>query len=58
MEPRFSHLPCGLRKNHNTKHTLLKILEKWKLISGKGCNIGVIVMGLFKAFDKLNHDLL
>ena len=58
MEPRFSHLPCGLRKNHNTKHSLFKILEKWKLISGKGCNIGVIVMGLFKAFGKLNHDLL
>ena len=58
MEPRFSHLSCGLRKNHNTKHSLLKILEKWKLVSGKGCNIGVIVMGLSKDFDRRIHDLL
>ena len=28
MEPRFSHLLCGFRKNHNTPHSLLRMLEK------------------------------
>ena len=58
MEPRFSHLLCGFRKNLNTQHSLLKMLEKWKLVLDKGCNIGAIFMDLSKAFDLLNHDLL
>ena len=58
MKPRFSHLLCGFGKNHNTQHSLLKMLEKWKLVLDKGCNIGAIFMYLSKAFDMLNHDLL
>ena len=58
MEPRFSHLLCGFRKNHNTQHSLLKMLEKWKLVLDKGYNIGAIFMDLSKAFDTLNNDLL
>ena len=46
MEPRFSHLLCGFRKNHNTQHSLLKMLEKWKLFLDKGYNIGVIYLSL------------
>ena len=58
MEPQFSHLLCGFRKNHNTQHSLLKMLEKWKLVLGKGCTIRAIFMDLSKAFDTLNHKLL
>ena len=58
MEPSFSHLLYGFRKNLNTQHSLLKMLEKWKLVLDKGCNIGAIFMDLSKAFDSLNHDLL
>ena len=58
MEPQFSHLSCGFRKNHNTQHSLLKMLEKWKLVSDKGYNIGAIFMDLSKIFDMLNHELL
>ena len=58
MESRFSHLLCGFRKNRNTQHSLLKMLEKWKLVLDKGCNIGAIFMDLSKAFDTHNHDLL
>ena len=35
-----------------------KMLEKWKLVLDKGCNIGVIIMDLSKAFVTLNHELL
>ena len=58
MDPRFSHLLCGFRENHNTQHSLLKMLEKWKLVSDKGYNIGAIFMDLSKVFDTLNHELL
>ena len=40
MAPRFSYLLCGFRKNHNTQHSLLKMLEKWKLVLEFGCKIG------------------
>ena len=53
--PRFSHWLCGFRKNHNTQHFLLKMLEKWKLVLDKGCKTGVIFMDLSKAFDTLHH---
>ena len=56
MEPRFSHLLCGFRKNNSTQHSLLKMLEKWKLVLDKGCKIGAISMS--NAFDTLNHELL
>ena len=42
MEPRFSHLLCRFRKNHNTQHLLLKMFEQLKLILDKVCNIGAI----------------
>ena len=57
MEPRFSHLLGGFGKNH-TQHSLLKMLEKWRLVLNKECNIGAIFMDLSKAFDTLNYELL
>ena len=38
IEPKFSHLLCGFRKNHNTQNSFLKMLEKWYLVLGKECN--------------------
>ena len=40
------------------ENSLLKILEKRKLVLDKGYNIGAIFMDLSKAFDTLNHELL
>ena len=58
MELRFFYLQYRFRKNHNTQHYLLKMLEKWKLVLDKGRNIGAIFSNLYKAFDTLNHELL
>ena len=58
MEPRFSHLLCEFRKNHDTQHSLVKMLDRWKLALDKGCNIGAIFMDLSKAFGTVNHELL
>ena len=53
-----SNLLTGFRKNHNTQHSLLKMLEKWKEALDKGNFVDTIFMNLSKAFDTLNHDLL
>ena len=45
-------------KERNTQHSLLKMIEKWKLVLDKGCNTGAIFMDLSKEFDTLNQLLL
>ena len=57
MEPRFSHLLCGFRKNHNTQPLLSKMFEQLKLILDKGCNIVATFMDLSKALDTHNHEI-
>ena len=48
----------GYRKEFNTQHALLTLVENWrKSLDNKGCS-GAILMDLSKAFDTLNHDLL
>ena len=55
IEPFLSN---KIRKNLNTQHCLLKMLEKWKKALDKGNFVDAIFMNLSKAFDTLNHDLL
>ena len=57
FEPYFSSFITGFRKNHNTQHSLLKVLELWKEALDKGKPVGAISMDLSKAFDTLNHGL-
>ena len=57
FEPYFSSFLTGFRKNHDTQHSLLKMLELWKEGLDKGKSVGAIFMYLSKAFDTLNHDL-
>ena len=54
----LSNLLTGFRKNHNTQHSLFKMLESFKEALDKGNSVSVIFMDLSKAFDTLNHDLL
>ena len=58
IEPFLSNLLTGFRKNHNTQHSLLKMLESFKEALDKGNSVSAIFMDLSKAFDTLNIDLL
>ena len=58
MKDKLSNLLPGSRKNHNTQHCLMSMLERWKKTLDKGGNICAIFLDLSKAFDTLNHKLL
>ena len=58
MKDKLSNLLTGFRKNHNTQHCLMSMLERWKKTLHKGGYICAIFMDLSKAFDTLNHKLL
>ena len=52
--------PClsAYRKNYNTQHVLLRLLEEWKEHLDNNKTVGGISMDLSKAFDCVPHDLL
>ena len=58
ITPFLSNLLCGFRKNFNTQHALIRMLEKWKMGLDNGESIGAIFMDLSKAFDCIKHYLL
>ena len=58
FESRFSPLSAGFRKSHSTQNVLLNIIEKWKHALDESEKVGTIFMGLYKAFDTLNHNSL
>ena len=47
IEPYFSNLLTGFRKNHNTQNSLLNMIEKWKEFLDKGKYVNVVIMNLF-----------
>ena len=54
----LSHYLCGYRKDFNTQHALISLIERWrKSLDNKGYG-GAVLMDLSKGFDTLNHDLL
>ena len=58
IQNRFSNHLTGFRKSSNTQNSLLSMIESWKVRLNNGSKVGVIIMGLSKAFDILNHELL
>ena len=58
IEPFLSKLQTGFCKNHNTQHSLLKMLENVKEALDKGNSVSTIFMDLCKAFETINPDLL
>ena len=58
FEDIFSEHQCGFRKGFSTRECLLTLLEKRKNAIDKGKMFGVLLTGLFKASDCLNHELL
>lgn len=56
---RLSNLMTGFRKNHNTLHSLLKMLKKFKETLDRSESASVtFICYLSKAFDTLTRDLL
>ena len=49
---------CGYRKGFSTQEALLSFIEKWKKSLDKRGYSGAILMGLSKAFDIIDHELL
>ena len=58
MEAKLSKYIAGFRKAHETQHSLITMLEKWKSVLDKGEYICCLFMDLSKAFDTINYDLL
>ena len=58
MSDKFSKYLTRFRKDHNTQHALLNMIENWKSNLNKGNKIGAIFMDLSKVFDTLDHSLL
>ena len=55
---KFPKYLTGFRKNHNTQHALLNMVENWKSNLNKRNKIGAILKGFSKDFDTLDHCLL
>ena len=49
---------CGFRKDYSAQHCLMVMLEKFKESSDKGEEFGTFFIGLSKAFDCIDHNLL
>ena len=58
MSGKFSKYLTEFRKNHNTQHALLIMIEHWKSNLNKENKIGAIFIDLSKAFKTLDHSLL
>ena len=58
MKDKLSNLLKGFRKNHNTQHCLISMLERWKKTLDNGGYICAIFMDLSNTFDTLNHKFL
>ena len=49
---------CGFRKNSNTQHILLAMIEKMKISGDNKQFCAAILTDLSEAFDRINYDLL
>ena len=54
----LSRFISACRKNYNTQHVLLRLLEEWREHLDNNKTVGGILMDLSKAFDCVPHDLL
>ena len=58
MNVHLSPFTSAYRKNYNTQHALLRLLEEWREHLHNSKTVGGILMYLSKAFDCVPHDLL
>ena len=58
MNVHLSPFLSAYRKNYNTQHVLLRLLEEWRELLDNNMTVGGILMDLSKAYDCVPHDLL
>ena len=58
MNDHFSRFVSPYRKNYNTLHVLIRLLEEWRLYLDNNYFVGAVMTDLSKAFDYVPHDLL
>ena len=54
----MSHFVSVYREGYNTRHVLVRLIEKWRKNLDDGCIVGGVLMDLSKAFDCIPYDLL
>ena len=57
MSDKFAKYLTGFRNNHNTQYALPNMIKNSENNPSKRDKIGVIFMGLSKAFDTSGHSL-
>ena len=58
FQGKLSPLLGGYKKGFSCQHSLLKLLEKWRLCLDKNRIAGTVMIDLSKAFDLIDHKLL
>ena len=58
MYNNISPFISAYRKNDNTQHVMIRLLEEWRENLDKNYVVGGVLMDLSKAFDCVPHDLL
>ena len=58
MYNNISPFISAYRKNYNTQHVLIRLLEEWRENLDKNYVVGGVLMDLSKAVDCIPHDLL
>ena len=57
MKDKFSPLLCSFRKNYNTQHALIHLIERFKHCLDNSGVIAAVLMDLSKAYHCIPQDL-
>ena len=58
MENVFSPQISPYRKNYNSQHVLIHLIEEWREYLDKDFVVGAVLTNMSRAFDCIPHDLL
>ena len=54
----LSDFLCGYRQGFSKQHALIKLIKSWRQSFDSRGYSGAVLMGLSKAFDTINHEIL